>query len=193
LVGSDQGLIALDPSTGAVLWEHRTPPGSPGIPRSVQPHVIGSTQVLFDAGPEAGTALIDLKRENRSWTPVEGWLSRHLKPSFNDFVVYGNALYGFDGRVFTCIDLETGQQRWKKGRYGSGQVLLLGDQPLLLVLAESGKVVLVAADPDQPREFGRFQAVEGKTWNHPVIAHGRLYIRNAEEMACYELRLDESH
>jgi outer membrane protein assembly factor BamB len=189
---SERGLTAYGPSSGDVLWEQRTPPGNPGIPRSVQPHFIGSNQVLFDAGPEAGTTLVEVTRKNGVWTPVERWLSRHLKPSFNDFVVHGNALYGFDGRVFTCIDLETGQQRWKKGRYGSGQVLLLGDQPLLLVLADSGKVALVAADPDQPHELARFQAIEGKTWNHPVIAHGRLYVRNAEEIACYELQLDDS-
>ena len=67
-------------------------------------------------------------------------------------------------------------------------MLLLADQPLLLVVSESGEVVLLAVNPDRHEELGRFQAVDGKTWNHPVIAHGRLYVRNAEEMACYELR-----
>jgi outer membrane protein assembly factor BamB len=89
-------------------------------------------------------------------------------------------------------DLETGQRRWKEGRYGSGQLLLLGDQPLLLVLTDTGEVVLVAANPEKRQELGRFQAIEGKTWNHPVIAHGRLYVRNADEIACYELRLEEA-
>jgi hypothetical protein len=68
--------------------------------------------------------------------------------------------------------------------------LLLGDQPLLVVVTDEGEVVLVAANPNAHQELGRFRAVEGKTWNHPVIAHGRLYIRNAEEIACYELRVD---
>ena len=86
------------------------------------------------------------------------------------------------------IDLETGRRRWKEGRYGSGQVLLLGDQPLLVVIADDGQAVLVTADPNAHQELGRFQAVEGKTWNHPVIAHGRLYVRNAQEMACFELQ-----
>jgi hypothetical protein len=49
-------------------------------------------------------------------------------------------------------------------------------------------VILVAADPEGHREIGRFQAIQGKTWNHPAIAHGRLYVRNAEEMACFELK-----
>ncbi len=193
LFDSDQGLTAFDPTSGAVLWKQPTPAGSPGLPCSVQPRVVGKNGVLFDAGPEAGLSRIDLAHENQSWTPTERWVSRQFKPAFNDFVVHDNALYGFDGRILTCIDLETGQRRWKEGRYGSGQVLLLADQPLLLVLTDTGEVVLVGANPDRHQELGRFQAIEGKTWNHPVVAHGRLYVRNADEIACYELRLDEAH
>jgi hypothetical protein len=63
----------------------------------------------------------------------------------------------------------------------------LAEPSLLLVTTETGEAVLLAANPRQPQELGRFQAINGKTWNHPVIAHGRLYVRNAEEMACYEL------
>jgi outer membrane protein assembly factor BamB len=69
--------------------------------------------------------------------------------------------------------------------------LLLRDQALLVVVSDEGEVVLVAADPNEHRELSRFRAVEGKTWNHPVIAHGRLYIRNAEEIAGYELETEQ--
>jgi hypothetical protein len=58
---------------------------------------------------------------------------------------------------------------------------------LLLVLSETGEAVLVKADPQQHDELGRFQAVNGKTWNHPVIAHDRLLVRNSAEAACFEL------
>jgi outer membrane protein assembly factor BamB len=186
---SDGGLFALDPSTGDVLWQHATPGASFGIPRVVQPRAIGAKGVLFDAGTDVGTALVNLTGDAGTWIPKERWVSRQLKPSFNDFVILDRAVYGFDGRVFTCLDLETGKRRWKDGRYGSGQVLLLGDQPLLVVVTDEGEVVLVAANPDEHHELGRFQAIEGKTWNHPVIAHSYLYIRNAKEIACYELRL----
>ncbi len=186
----DRGLSAFDPSSGAVLWEHAAPSSNPGVPRAVQPRMVGPDSILFDAGPDRGTVLIDVARVDSSWVATERWLSRQLKPSFNDFVVHDQALYGFDGRVLTCIDLQTGRRRWKDGRYGSGQVLLLGDQPLLVVITDEGEAVLVAADPNGHRELGRFQALEGKTWNHPVIAHGRLFVRNAEKMACYELRLE---
>jgi hypothetical protein len=186
----DQGLFAYEPSSGAPLWHHPTPAGNPGLPRAVQPHSFGPAGVLFDAGPDLGTALVQVAQTGGSWVATEQWVSRQLKPSFNDFVIHGNSLYGFDGRVLTCVDLESGRRRWKQGRYGSGQVLLLADQSLLVVVTEEGEVVLVAADPDAHRELARFRALKGKTWNHPVIAHGRLYVRNAAELACYQLQAE---
>lgn len=189
LLLSDRGLCAFDPSSGALLWRHPTSAAQAGIPLTVQPRVLGGNRILFDAGADVGTALINVDHGAGTWTPQELWVSRQLKPSFNDFVVYGDAIFGFDGRVFACLDLPSGKRRWKGGRYGSGQVLLLSDQPLLVVVTETGEVVLVEADPDRHRELGRFQAVHGKTWNHPVIAHGHLYVRNAEEIACYQLRV----
>jgi outer membrane protein assembly factor BamB len=192
LMVSDGGLFAFDPSSGVQLWEYQTPAGNPGVPRAVQPRAAGSGGILFDAGPDLGTVRIEVAQTGESWVPKQRWISRHLKPSFNDFVVHDNAVFGFDGRVFSCIDVQTGRRRWKEGRYGSGQVLLLGDQPLLLVVTEDGEVVLVAANPNEHQELGRFQAVEGKTWNHPVLVDGRLYLRNAEEIACYRLRFEET-
>jgi hypothetical protein len=182
----DHGLTALDPASGAVLWEYGA--NAPGAPRSIQPHPVGPTQVLIGSENDLGTVLVDVTRADRTWTAARRWASRRLKPSYNDFVVHDGSVYGFDGGTFCCIDLQTGGGRWRDGRYGHGQVLLLADQALLLVLAESGEAVLVAAKPERHEELGRFQALDGKTWNHPVLAHGRLYVRNGEEMACYKLR-----
>jgi outer membrane protein assembly factor BamB len=189
---SNSGLISFDPSSGAPVWRYPTSDRS-FLPWVVQPRTVGADSVIFDAGADVGAALIKLTTDGKTWISGERWVSRQLKPSFNDFVVHDYAVYGFDGRVFTCVDLETGKRRWKEGRYGSGQVLLLGDQPLLVVVTDEGEVVLVQANSDEHHELGRFQAVTGKTWNHPVIAHGRLYVRNAKEIACFELRLAGSH
>jgi outer membrane protein assembly factor BamB len=185
LMLSDSGLHAFDPATGTKLWEHGL--AMPGAPRALQPHVIGETQLVVGTLAGPGVALIEVRRDGDSWKVTQRWASTQLKPEFPDFVVHQGYAYGFDIGIFACIDLATGKRCWKGGRYGRGQVILLADQALLLVVTETGEAVLLAANPRQPEELGRFQAINGKTWNHPVIAHGRLYVRNAEEMACYEL------
>jgi hypothetical protein len=171
-----------------VLWEHATKGRTTwGLIRCDQPHPVGNDQVLIASEVDAGAVLIDVVHDGTTWAATEHWASPNLRPSFNDFVVHDGAVYGFDGTIFCCVDLQTGKRRWKDGRYGHGQVLLLADQPLLLVLTEDGQAVLVAANPERHEELGQFQAIKGKTWNHPVIAGGRLYVRNAEEIACYDL------
>jgi hypothetical protein len=125
------------------------------------------------------------------WTTEERWTSTGLKPYFNDFVVHNSHAFGFDGSILSCIDLTDGKRKWKGGRYGGGQLVLLADQDLLLVLSDEGELALVSAIPDEFREIGRFKAIEGKTWNHPVVVRDILLVRNGEEMAAFRLtRID---
>jgi outer membrane protein assembly factor BamB len=84
--------------------------------------------------------------------------SRGLKPYFTDFVVHKGHAHGFDGTILSAINLETGERVWKGGRYGAGQMLLLPQQGLLLVVSEEGDLVLVAASPDQHTEIAKFKA-----------------------------------
>jgi outer membrane protein assembly factor BamB len=121
------------------------------------------------------------------WSVQERWATRSLKPYFSDFVVHEGHAYGFDGRLISCVDLATGERKWKGGRYGDGQLVLLADQDLLLILSEEGEVALVQATPDQFTEVTRFRALDGKTWNHPVVVGDVLLVRNAEEMAAFRL------
>ena len=114
-------------------------------------------------------------------------LREGLKPYYNDLVVHRGTAFGFDASILAAIDLETGDRSWKGGRYGNGQVLLLPDQDLLLVISERGELALVRASAERFEEIARIQALEGKTWNHPIVVDGVLYLRNAEEAAAYRL------
>ncbi|HEY2880867.1 MAG TPA: PQQ-binding-like beta-propeller repeat protein [Pirellulales bacterium] len=187
LIHSNKGLFAVDPEQGKLLWQR--PCDAAMFLPITQPQSVGANSLL--AQNEEGVALIEVAHKDAAWEPTQKWVSKSLKPSLNDYVVYDGSVYGFDDGVFCAIDLETGKRLWKGGRYGHGQVLLLPDQPLLVVISESGEAVLISPNKTKLDELARFPMIEGKTWNHPVIAHGKLYVRNAEEMACYELPLSD--
>jgi hypothetical protein len=89
--------------------------------------------------------------------------------------------------MFSCLDLKTGARAWKGGRYGKGQALLLDSSDQILIAAEDGRVVLLQADPTAHQELTSFPALQGKTWNHPVLIGDKLLVRNATEAACYAL------
>jgi outer membrane protein assembly factor BamB len=182
LIHCDKRLAAVDPATGKLSWEW---PCKGMLLPITQPQPVGEGQFLAQA--EDGVQLVKVSHTDDGWTPERKWESGAIKPSLNDYVVHNGSAYGFSDGVFCCLDMDSGKRRWKGGRYGHGQVLLLADQPLLFVMSESGEGVLIAPDEKKLNELTRFQAIEGKTWNHPVIARGKLYARNAEEMACYDL------
>jgi outer membrane protein assembly factor BamB len=186
LMLSASGIELVDPANGKrrLDYEWKIPQY-----RALQPHVVGSDTILLPTGMNMGTRAIRLKKTDGAYAAEELWTSRQLKPDFVDLVSYEGYAYGNDGGILTCIDLKTGERKWKGGRYGKGQILLLENSSLLLILSEQGKVVLVAAEPGEHREVASFQALEGKTWNHPVVVGDRLYVRNAQEAAAYRLPL----
>ncbi len=185
LMAHDLGLDAFDPATGKVLWQYDWTMDGNG--RMVQPCVLGDDRVILASGYNQGARLLKVAHADAAWQVEDLWDSKKLVPYYNDFIVYQNYIYGFDGNIFCCVDAETGERKWKKGRYGYGQVLLLVDQGVLLVITDEGEAVLVAAEPDGLRELGKQQVLEGKSGNHPVLVYGNLLVRNAQEAACYQL------
>jgi outer membrane protein assembly factor BamB len=178
--------ISVAPADGSLLWDHTWEPGV-GI---VQPALVESNAVLLSTGDAmggVGMRRVAVSRKPSGWTVEERWTTRGLKPYYNDFVVHKGHAYGFDGSILACISLADGNRKWKGGRYGSGQLVLLADQDMLLVLSEEGELALVSATPDKFAELARFKAIEGKTWNHPVVVGNTLLIRNGEEMAAFRL------
>ena len=189
------GAISVDPASGAVLWEHEWSPGA-----IVQPALTADGDILVNAITATGgvgtrrlaiarDALDSARDTPGGWRVNERWTSIGLKPYFSDFVVHEGHAYGFDGSILACIDLQDGARKWKGGRYGNGQMVLLPDQDLLLVLSEDGELALVGATPDRFTERARFRALDAKTWNHPVLVGDVLLVRNGEEMAAFRLAL----
>jgi outer membrane protein assembly factor BamB len=181
------GAISVAPADGSVLWEHAWRGTA-----IVQPAVTADGNILVNTiNGMGGNGVRRLAPVHAStgWTVEERWTSTGLKPYFNDFVVHKAHAFGFDGSILACIDLQDGKRVWKGGRYGNGQLVLLPDEDLLLVLSEEGELALVSATPDQFKEIARFPVLEGKTWNHPVLVGDTLFVRNGQEMAAFRLSL----
>jgi outer membrane protein assembly factor BamB len=182
---NDPGVTSVAPADGKVLWQHAWE----GF-KSLQPALTEDGGILIasgDMGGGMGVRRLSITRGPDGWTAAEAWTSTGLKPYFNDFVVHAGHAFGFDGAILACIDLQDGKRKWKGGRYGHGQLLLLPDQDLLLVLSEEGELALVAAVPGQFTEVARFKAMEDKTWNHPAVAGDILLVRNGQEMVAFRL------
>ncbi len=188
LLISGIGATSVAPADGAVLWTYPWP-DTGGI---LQGAVTADGDLLIGGGGAmGGTGLrrVSVSHGPSGWNIEERWTSNGLKPYFSDFVVRDGHAFGFDGNILACIDLKDGKRKWKGGRYGQGQMVLLLDQGLLLVLSEEGELALVRAATDQFTQLARFPAMEGKTWNHPVVAGDRLLVRNGSEMVAFRLAL----
>ncbi|KPL16988.1 MAG: hypothetical protein AMS26_02490, partial [Bacteroides sp. SM23_62] len=157
LLMSEIGATSVAPTDGRLLWQHEWPEE-----RIVQPAITPDGDLLLSAGGVKGMRRISVDKEPGGWKIKEHWTSVRMKPNFNDFVIHKGHAFGFDGPSLVCIDIEDGERKWRGGRYG-GQLLLLADQDLLLVLSEKGELALVCTAPDQFTELTRFPAIEGKT------------------------------
>ncbi len=187
LIFDGVGLTALSPDDGSQFWSFKWT-NSPKV-NAAQPLIIDDHRVLIGSGYGQGSVLIYFGPHDggeSSPTIIERWQSKQFKTKFNSAVRRGNYVFGLDEGMLTCLDLLGGKRLWKQGRYGYGQLLLVEDK--LLILSEEGDVVLVPASPEPPLEIARFHAIDGQTWNHPVLSRGRLLLRNSEEAACYDLR-----
>lgn len=182
LVFHGDGLEAHNPDTGESLWFY---PWTNQYKINVSQPIRFENTIFLSSGYDSGCVLLDPTRLTDR-RPAEVWPpNRSLKLKFNEAVAHDNHVYGLDDGILACVDAGTGQRRWKGGRYRFGHVLLWHDK--LLVQAEDGAVALVEASPVAFREITRFQPLNDRTWNVPAVAHGRLFVRNAAEMACFSL------
>jgi outer membrane protein assembly factor BamB len=191
LGGRDQIVVCAETRTlglsieeGKVLWEipwrvlHNQMP-------IAQPVLLGTDRFLLSAGYFTGCAAVEIIRTASGFSARIVWQNKNLKNKFTSSVFWQGYIYGLDEDILTCLDASTGERKWKDGRFGYGQLLLASGH--LVILSGEGELALVNATPERYEELARFQAIKGKTWNHPAIADGKILVRNAEEMACFQI------
>jgi outer membrane protein assembly factor BamB len=185
LVFSAQRLVGLSVDGGRVLWEHAWP-GPNGI-NAAQPMLIGTDRLYLSSGYGMGAAVIQIAGGPETFSVREVWRNTRMKNRFASAVLHEGVIYGLDESILAAVDAATGEQKWKGGRYGYGQLLLADGH--LIVLTEDGELALVRATPERHDELARFSVLNGKTWNPPAMAGGFLLVRNLAEMAAFDLRL----
>lgn len=172
-----------NPSTGELLWKQTWPAAE----CSAQPTPLPGDKLLISTAYGIGSKLFQVSKGNPSEELNVNllWETIQFKVKFSTIIYHHGYLYGLDDGIFACINAEDGKRKWKRGRYGHGQTLLISD--ILLVLTESGDLVLLEPNPEQHKELARFQAINGQTWNNPALVGNYLLVRNNREAACYRL------
>ena len=183
LIVSALRALGLALEDGSLLWDY--PWRTAYEINAAQPLMIDENRFFISAGYGHGAAVVEVTRSNGDFSARTVWENLKMKNKFSSSVLYQDHIYGLDERILTCVDVATGERRWKGGRYSYGQILLASEH--LIVLTEQGDLVLVKATPEAHQELARFSALTGKTWNHPALARGRLLVRNTTEMACFDI------
>jgi len=148
---------------------------------------VGDDRLFVTKAYNKGASLFTVSRDEANhWTAKTIWSHPNvLKTKFTNVAILRGFAYGLSDGILECADVETGKRRWKQGHFGHGQILRVGD--LLFVESDAGEVALVEASPEAFHELGRFQAIEGQTWNTLCLWGSYLLVRNSEEAACYKL------
>lgn len=185
LLFTTEDIVAHDATTGAFLWDSPLA-NNEGVNCS-QPiaHANEPNDILVSTGYGGGSKLIRVAKADDAWLPKDVWTSRDMQTKFTSAVLFDGFVYGLHNGILQCIDVKTGDEQWKRGRYGHGQILRSGN--LLIVQEEAGRVVLVELSPKKLIERGKLAALSSKTWNQPVLAGNLLLVRNDREAVCYEL------
>ena len=134
--------------------------------------------------------MVRVTKQGDAWKAEQVWANRSLYAKFSNPVLANGHIFGLCAGFLVCLDVETGKRLWRergeKGDFGAGQILRAGDT--LLICTDRGEVVLAAAEPQKYRELGRVRLLDHKkTWNTPALAGRQLFLRNHQELACFEL------
>ena len=178
-------ILGINPDTGEKLWAHPWTTNQ-GI-HVAQPIPISDDKVFISSSYGVGCGLLQLSTTGGTIQSKELWHNLQLRSRFNSPVLHNSFIYGLDEGILVCLDPVTGRRKWKGERYGQGQILRQDD--LIVIQAENGDLAIVKANPEAFEQLGRFKALGGdKTWNCPTLANGFAFLRNHNEMACYDLR-----
>ena len=181
LVFGGTKLLGVDAASGKLLWS--IPWKTEYDVNAASPIVMGNS-VFITSGYGVGCALVDVTTGGARIP----WRSRDIQSQFNTPVAVGGALFSTsDPGYLVCLDPKSGKTRWKQRGFEKGGLCGV-DGTLIVVDGARGDVALVAANPAGYQELGRFRPLGGQSWTAPIVADGKLFVRNQKGLGCYALR-----
>ena len=188
LLTAETQVMGFEPATGKVLWSFARPGQSDGAANTSQAQPVSDSDILVSKGyPDGGGDRIHLEQKAGVWSATSVWnSSRVLKTKLTSPVILEGHAYCISNGFMECVRLSDGEQRWKRrGRFGHGQVLLVGKT--LLVHSEEGELFVLEANPNEYRELGLVKTISGVCWNNLCLTGKYLMVRSEIEAACLEL------
>ncbi|MHC5076500.1 MAG: outer membrane protein assembly factor BamB family protein, partial [Planctomycetota bacterium] len=179
LCGSSE-ILGLVAATGEELW--RFPWKTEHDVNAADPIVIGDL-VFISSGYGHGCVLLKINDNN----VTEIWQNKNMRNKMNGSVLYNDNIYGVDEEgELRCLDFKTGKLVWSQKGFGQGSLMLADSK--LIVMAENGKLVIAEATPDGYKVISEAKVLSGKCWSVPVLANGRIYVRNSDgDVLCLDV------
>jgi len=176
--------VAVDARDGRQLWTYGK--ASNGTANVATPIARGN-KVFFSSDYGTGAGLVALSGEGNKITTKEVYFTREMRNHHASSVLVGDLLYGFSSAILTAMKFETGEVAWRDRSVGKGSVVFADDR--LYLFSENGVVGLAEANPAGYKEHGRFEIRTGSlpTWSHPVVANGKLYLRDQDTIYAYSV------
>ncbi|MCI0641507.1 MAG: PQQ-like beta-propeller repeat protein [Gemmataceae bacterium] len=177
------GLVGVAAADGRLLWRFAW---QTDFDSSIATPIIEQDYVFVSSGYGKGCAMVKIDKLNGAFEPSLVYKNKNMKTHFSSCVRYKDHLYGFDDASLTCLDFRTGKVAWSERGFDKGSLMIADGH--LFILGEYGTAAVAEATPEEYREKGRFEFSSRKCWTMPVVANGRLFLRDEQKLACYDLR-----
>ena len=185
IVFTARGGLAVDARDGRQLWRYDRASNDTA---NIATPIARGNKVFFSSDYGTGAGLVQLAGAQGKITAQEVYFTREMRNHHASSVLIGDHLYGFSGAILTALRFDTGAVAWRDRSVGKGSVIFADER--LYLFSEQGVVGLAEANPAGYREHGRFQIQTGSlpTWTHPVVANGKLFLRDQDTLYAYDVR-----
>lgn len=179
-----KSLAGLDPETGAILWKA----DRPGKTAVITTPVIDGDMIFVTSSYGIGCNGFKVSKSGDNWSAKEIYASKEISNHHGGVILLDGHVFGGSGSTFRCVDIQTGKPRFIERSVGKGATLYADDR--FYLRSEHGPVALIKASPDGYEEVSRFDQPnrsDHKAWPHPVVANGKLYLRDQDLLLCYDV------